>query len=170
MLIRTALASDAPALAEFAARVFLETYTGLVDPDDLRAHAAQAFRAEVLEAELGRPDWVVLLAIQEHRPVGYAQLRPAPAPAACGTAKVELARFYVEASRHGTGVAQELMAASLEWARSQGQERLWLQAWEANPRALRFYLRQGFLDLGETTFDVGRSTFVDRVMGIELGQ
>lgn len=41
--IRTAVESDAPALAAFAARTFEETFGPDNRPEDLRAHFAKAF-------------------------------------------------------------------------------------------------------------------------------
>jgi ribosomal protein S18 acetylase RimI-like enzyme len=75
-----------------------------------------------------------------------------------------VARFYVDRSLHGTGAAQALMMAVLAHAASAGQDAVWLQVWEQNPRAIRFYARAGFTDVGGTIFLVGSSSYRDRVL------
>jgi GNAT superfamily N-acetyltransferase len=56
------------------------------------------------------------------------------------------------------------MGACLDWARSQGKRNVWLQVWEVNSRAIAFYVKEGFVDAGQTSFQVGNSLYRDRVM------
>ena len=57
------------------------------------------------------------------------------------------------------------MEACLAWAAARGHQALWLQVWEENPRAIRFYQKQRFLDHGGTSFQLGSLRYQDRVMG-----
>jgi len=165
MEIRPALPAEAPALTALALRLFRETYADRIPAEAIAQHAASAFRPEVQLAELQAPGGCVLVAAEEGLPElrAYAQLRPAPAPAT-----LEVARFYVDSPWHGTDLAAGLMAACLAWAGPRGYRRLCLQVWEENPRAIRFYLKQGFSDEGPTTFQVGPIVYRDRVMAREV--
>ena len=75
-----------------------------------------------------------------------------------------MARFYVDASLHGRGAAQDLMAAVLGQALAAGHDGVWLQVWERNARAIRFYAKAGFADAGEATFRVGEQVDLDRLL------
>jgi ribosomal protein S18 acetylase RimI-like enzyme len=75
-----------------------------------------------------------------------------------------LYRFYVDRSAHGSGVAQQLMAAARAAAREFGGRHLWLSVWERNPRALSFYKKEDFVDVGSTDFYVGSDRQTDRVL------
>ncbi|MBK7331222.1 MAG: GNAT family N-acetyltransferase [Betaproteobacteria bacterium] len=77
---------------------------------------------------------------------------------------IELQRFCVDRPAHGTGVAQTLMAAARRAAREFGGEHLWLGVWERNPRAIAFYAKAGFRDVGSTVFQVGPDRQTDRVL------
>ncbi|MBV9496282.1 MAG: GNAT family N-acetyltransferase [Acidobacteria bacterium] len=99
------------------------------------------------------------------RPIAFAQLRLGEAPACVeGARPVELARFYVDRGFHGRGIAQQLMEAVRNAARNLGGETLWLGVWEHNPRAIRFYEKCGFEDVGSHGFFVGSDLQTDRVM------
>ena len=76
----------------------------------------------------------------------------------------ELHRFYVDRPSQGTGVAQRLMAAVQDAARAAGARHLWLGVWEHNPRAIRFYAKRGFVDVGSHDFVLGADRQTDRVM------
>ena len=49
-----------------------------------------------------------------------------------------------------------------------GAQTLWLGVWERNPRALAFYGKCGFVDVGEHVFLFGTDPQTDRVMARAL--
>jgi ribosomal protein S18 acetylase RimI-like enzyme len=73
-------------------------------------------------------------------------------------------RFYVDPIRHGHGIAQTLMDAVLTTARADAAHTIWLGVWERNPRAIAFYRKCGFEDVGSHPFLVGTDLQTDRVM------
>jgi ribosomal protein S18 acetylase RimI-like enzyme len=56
------------------------------------------------------------------------------------------------------------MAAVCAEATAAGGKTLWLGVWERNPRAIRFYEKQGFRDVGSYLFVLGTDPQTDRVM------
>jgi diamine N-acetyltransferase len=167
--IRRALPADAPALAEFGERCFRESYAASNEPADLALHLERTYGAELQRRELSDPTMSCLLAIAGEAIVGYALLKTGPAhPAVTGARPCEVRRFYVETTLHGRGVAPALMTAASEAARRSGAATLWLTAWERNPRALGFYAKMGFADLGATTFYLGTNRQTDRVLALRL--
>ena len=165
MEIRPALSSEAAALAELAARLFRTTYAEQIPRCDMEAHIAAAFTAETQAAEIGAPGGTVMVAAEGPRLAAYAQLLTAPPPLARADPEaMHIARFYLDSPLQGTGFAGTLMGACLDWARSQGKRNVWLQVWEVNSRAIAFYVKEGFVDAGQTSFQVGSILYRDRVM------
>jgi ribosomal protein S18 acetylase RimI-like enzyme len=167
--IRRALLADAPALAEFGERCFRESYAAVNEPADIELHVARTYGLELQQRELADPAANCLLAIASEAIVGYALLGPGPAhPAVAGARPCEVRRFYVETTLHGRGVAPQLMLAATADARRGGAGTLWLTAWEHNPRALGFYAKMGFADVGAATFYLGANRQTDRVLALRL--
>jgi GNAT superfamily N-acetyltransferase len=81
---------------------------------------------------------------------------------------VELHRFYVDRPWHGRAVAQALMAAARDAACALGAHDLWLGVWERNARAIAFYRKCGFVDVGSHHFFVGEDRQTDRVLVARL--
>ena len=54
-------------------------------------------------------------------------------------------------------------------ARGFGAQHLWLAVWERNPRAIAFYGKCGFADVGDTEFYVGPDRQIDRVLVARVG-
>jgi len=163
--IRRGVVSDAPALAAFAVRTFAEAFGADNRPEDLQAHLAKSYGVPQQTRELANPDVITLLAHQGETLIAYAQVRRhVPPPCVTHERTIELQRFYVNRPAHGTGVAQVLMAAAREAARELGGEHLWLSVWERNPRAITFYTKVGFVDVGSTDFYVGQDRQTDRVL------
>jgi len=167
---RRGLAGDAPALAEFAARTFFETFGADNDPTLMQAHLAEAYGIAQQSAELRDPDVATLLATLDDTLVAYAQVRQGSAPACVMEADaIDLHRFYVDRPAHGLGIAQRMMEEVRVVAREFGARHLWLGVWERNPRAIAFYRKAGFIDVGAHLFDVGGDRQTDRVMIAPLG-
>ena len=76
---------------------------------------------------------------------------------------VEVSKIYVYQTHHGGPVAHALLGAAVEWARSLGAASLWLGVNQLNERANRFYLRNGFAQVGVRSFLVGTSWEADFV-------
>ncbi|WP_243316521.1 GNAT family N-acetyltransferase [Geothrix paludis] len=168
MLIRIALPSEAPALAALGERLWRETYTGLIPASNLELHLAETFGPRQQAEELADPACRTLVIVEGNALLGYTLLQargPEEGRASFHFVNpLEVARFYVDASLHGRGAAQALMAAALDHAASAGHDGVWLQVWEQNPRAIRFYAKAGFQDVGEATFRVGEQVDRDRVL------
>ena len=158
--IRTATVSDAAAIAELAERTFRDTFAAHNDPDDLETYIAKAYGEAQQRREI-ESGTVTLLVESDGELIAFAQLiRRASSP----HGDVEIARFYVDKSHHGRGIAQTLMQETVETARALGGTTLWLGVWEHNARAIAFYVKCGFHDVGSQPFLVGSDLQTDRVM------
>ncbi|MBK1615232.1 hypothetical protein CKO44_17360 [Rubrivivax gelatinosus] len=162
-LIRPAVAADAAALAAFAAQAFHDTYAADNDPQDMRDHAARHFGAALQAAEIADPQARTWVAEHGSTIVGFVQTGPEPPPSH-ENGVGSLRRLYVAAAWHGRGLARELVETACAEAAARGWRGLWLSVWERNPRAIAFYAKSAFADVGATTFAVGNDLQRDRVM------
>lgn len=169
LLIRTGNRADAAALADLAARTFGDAFGADTPPDDMRLYLDENFSEAKQAAELEDPSMVTLIGEAGGRMVAYAQLSLDPPPPCVTTARpFKLERFYVDRTHHGSGIAPRLMQRVIEAARVRGRTAIWLTVWEINGRALRFYAKSGFTDVGRVTFMVGNDVQYDRVLVLDV--
>jgi GNAT superfamily N-acetyltransferase len=164
-VIRTATVDDAPTLADFGERTFRDAFAADNRAEDIEAYVGATYSADRQRDDLADPARVTLLAEAEGRPIAYAQLREGVAPACVtGPAPIELLRFYVDRTWHGRGPARALMDGVIAAAAGRGARTLWLGVWDRNPRAIAFYEKCGFRDVGSQAFVLGTDRQTDRVM------
>lgn len=167
-LIRRAVAADAAALAELAARTYADTFGAECKPEDLTRFFAATYSREIQLAEIEDPrqqTWVV----EADCLVAFAQLRDGSRPACVTTPRpLEIRRFYVDRPHLGRGIAQALMQQLQTAAVNFGARSLWLGVYERNYRAVAFYRRQGFIDVGSHDFLFNEEVQTDRVMTLIL--
>lgn len=165
VVIRRGSVADAAKLAAFAAKCFEETYSADNDPDDLRAHLDNSYGLAQQTAELADPSVFTILARLDGDLVAYAQVRR-NTPPSCVThaAPIELHRFYVDQRAHGSGLASKLMEAVQQAVSEFEGRHIWLSVWERNTRAIAFYKKEKFADVGSTFYMVGPDKQVDRVL------
>jgi len=169
LIIRLAGPDDAAAVAAFGERSFRETFGADNRPEDMDAYCAATYAVERQRREMAEPERVTLLAEMEGRLVGYAQLRDGPAPSCvAGADPIEVLRFYVDRRWHGQGIARTLMAETLARARALGRRTVYLAVWERNARAIAFYRKVGFREVGAQPFQLGKDVQTDQVMVREL--
>src|SRR5262249_43416432 len=152
--IRRAGPDDAGPLAEFAARIFEETFGPDNRPEDMAAHLPNRFGVRQQMEEILDPAIITLLVEADDRLIAYTQVTTlhTPPPCVTGEALAEIGRFYVDRAWQGKGLAQSLMAAAKDAARELGGRTIWLAVWEHNPRAIAFYEKCGFRDVGSQPF------------------
>lgn len=168
--IRLATPADAGALAAFGERTFREAFGPDNRPEDVDAYVRATYFADRQGAEIADPDRITFVGESDGALAAFAQLRSDGEAPSCvtGSAPIELLRFYVDRPWQGRGVAHELMDTVVAAARSRGARTLWLGVWERNSRAIAFYEKHGFRDVGCQPFKLGGDDQTDRVMARAL--
>lgn len=163
--IRIARPGDAKALSEIAEATFRATFGAMNTPEHMELHCRSRYGEQIQAAEISHPGMVTLLCEDEGRLIGYAQLRWGGAPD-CVSEKSsdEIHRLYVVEGRHGKGIALELMNVCIDEVAQHGSDAVWLGVWERNPKAIAFYRKAGFVEVGDHPFPLGGDLQRDIVM------
>ena len=131
--VRAATVDDADGIARVHIGSWRETYSRLVEPGELDElsveRRADRWRANI---DAGASVWV---AVAGHEIVGFASTAVGAADA---PRPLVLESIYLLAGSHGTGAGQSLLDAAI------GDSPAYLFVAQDNPRAIRFYERNGF--------------------------
>ena len=165
ILIRPALAADVPALTELAVTTYITAFGHSFTPEDLAAHLAH----NLAPANIARfvAEDVVLVAETDGRLVGYVQFgRAGPEYALESDGDQKLRRLYVLNDYQNQGAGTLLMQTALAHPPMQTAPAIYLDVWEHNQGARRFYERHGFEVIGTRQFEVesGAETSLDLIM------
>ncbi len=165
--IRHANIEDAKALTDLAYTTFWDAFAHHPKnaPDDLNHYMRQAFSLEQTTKELGDENSVFLIAELDGEPAGYAKLITNTTEEGITAERpIELNRLYAHQQFLGKGIGQALMDACFERARTNRHDVMWLGVWEFNPRAQRFYEKNGFRVVGSHVFQLGEDRQTDLLM------
>ena len=69
----------------------------------------------------------------------------------------KMERLYVLKAHHGTGIAKKLFEFNVELAKENLQQGIWLNVWVENERAIQFYKKSGFKNIGSYSFIVSEN-------------
>lgn len=166
---RDAVPADGAELAAMAKRSFTDTFGTLYRPEDLATFLDQTFGETGLPAQLSDPAYTVRVAVDEAGEiVGFAKIGPVAFPGEWPETAIELHQLYVRGDQHGAGVGPALMDWVIDAARADGRTELILSVYVDNARAIRFYQRYGFVEIGRYVFMVGEQPDDDRIMRLVL--
>lgn len=167
---RSPTVADGPALDAMARTVWHDTFAPFTAPQNITAYLAEAYGPDgKLIRDLTNPAVSWRIACDGDAIVGYAKLVPPFLPDPAMTAgAAQLSQLYVAGTHHGAGIAQTLMDWTIDTARAQGATALLLTVYEANPRAIRFYEKHGFVHIADYAFPVGDQLDRDLIMRLAL--
>jgi len=171
LAIRQATIDDAKVLTELAYTTFWDAFAHHPKnaPDDLNHYMRQAFNVEQIAVELADDKNIFLIAEIGDDAAGYSKIIiDNIEPGITAEHPIELSRLYAHQKHLGQGVGQSLMDASVERARVEDRDVMWLGVWEYNPRAQRFYEKNGFRVVGSHVFLLGKDPQTDLLMQREL--
>lgn len=169
--IRQAVLHDAQILTDLAYTTFWDAFHDhpANAPDDLAAYMAEAFSEEQIGRELADEQNIFLIAEIDGEMAGYARLIVGTTEEGVSAERpIELNRLYSHQRFLGKGVGQGLMVECLNTGRDLGCDVMWLGVWEYNPRAQRFYEKNGFSVCGKHVFQLGSDPQTDLLMQKEL--
>ena len=164
-VVRRAGRPDARQLSSLAEATFRDAFEATNTPENMALHCRTSYGEAIQAAEVADPDMVTLVCESQGTLLGFAQLRWGGAPSCVVAADPgEIQRLYVAREFHGLGVARQLMRACLDEMRARRADVVWLGVWEHNPRAIAFYRKFGFAEVGEHIFPLGSDPQRDIVM------
>jgi ribosomal protein S18 acetylase RimI-like enzyme len=149
--------------------MYTQTFGDFTDPEDMDEFLSTMYHTSQQEEEIASENIRTLIVEAEDQIIGFAQVRSGLVPeCVVGELPIELWRFYVDQLWQGRGIAQDLMNAAKAGAVGLGGRTIWLGVWEDNARAISFYSKSGFRDVGSKSFWVGKDRQTDRVMVSDL--
>lgn len=167
--IRSATAQDARLVSTLGAVTFYEAYFEQDDPPDLADYIHESFALEKIRAEIEDSSATFFIIYHNRHAAGYAKLREnSEVHCVKNDSAIELQRIYIVERFFGKGLGETLLEHCLQTARERGFETLWLGVWEENRRALRFYEKHGFREVGKITFPYGDAVGINLVMEKDL--
>ncbi|MEW6362687.1 MAG: GNAT family N-acetyltransferase [Acidobacteriota bacterium] len=169
--VRFASVKDAGLIARLAETTFRDAFQDHPKnaPHDLEAYISQAFTQEQIGSELADSRNVFMIAEIGGEAAGYAKLTKGKTePGITARMPIELSRLYSHQKFLGKGVGQRLLEECFRFAGSEGFDVIWLGVWEYNPRARRFYEKNGFRYVGSHIFQLGTDAQTDLLMQKEV--
>jgi len=153
LTVRRAELADARGIAQAHVRTWQAAYRHAFPAEVLDGQSVEERERLWLDhLERGRVAWV---ALAEETIVGFVSVGPSRTEEETG----EVYAIYVVPEAWGTGVGHELMAAAKDWFAQEGYATAMLWVLADNPRARRFYEREGWRPEG---------TRLDTVRGVEI--
>jgi ribosomal protein S18 acetylase RimI-like enzyme len=163
--IRYAQKSDAANLLVLKQQVWVATYA----VEGIRAEFSEYLLAEfTLENELvllGNPEKKTLIAELNGHLIGCAVVdfhAGVPLPAVGNNP--EIAVLYVLECFTRRGIGKTLLENALQLIDESGFNAAWLTVYHKNERAIKFYEKTGFTDIGKTFFEMRGNQYENRVL------
>jgi len=167
--LRLARADDALCLSALATQVYLDTYAVLGIRTSVAEYVRTSFSTATMQNLLANPEVMLCVAELNEHMVGFAQVGLDSAqPLVQAMRPAELDRLYVQRPFLGQRVGAQLLREAEELAAQRGAAALWCSTWVHNVRALRFYERQGYANLGSSVFVLGQERHDNRVLSKNL--
>jgi GNAT superfamily N-acetyltransferase len=168
--LRPATGDDALCIGVLGMQVFLETYAPDGIRPDLAREVLQTLSPEVTAAALARRDQRFIVAERAGHLLGFAHWRPDATHAGVAAARpAEVFRLYVLRRFAAAGLGTLLLRAAEDAAAAEGADAVWLTAWSGNERALAFYPRRGYADIGPTEYLINGIAYENRLFVRRLG-
>ena len=165
MRIHLASLLDLAALQSIGQQTFTETFAEGNTVENLARYLTEGFSDEKLTAELENENSQFYLAEKDGKVLGYLKVNTEAAQSEKqDPAALEIERIYVLQEYHGKEVGVKLYEQALTIALHRKAPFIWLGVWEKNPRAIRFYQKQGFVEFDQHIFQLGDDAQTDILM------
>ena len=168
-VLRKCTTEDLDLLRELSIRTYYETFAHLNTPEDMQAYLDEAFEINKLRRELDDPNSSFFFLYFNDILVGYLKLNEALSQTDINDeASLEIERIYVSSEFQGKGLGRYLIEQAIAVASGRKKDYVWLGVWEKNEKAIHFYKKNGFYEIGKHAFVMGEEVQTDFVMRRDL--
>ena len=163
--ISSASIKDVATLQTIGRQTFFETFAPSNTEEDMKKYLDENFTVEKIMGELHNPGSHFFIAWEDSGAIGYLKVNEGNAQTELQDEySLEIERIYVLSAFHGKKVGQILYEKALEIANAEHKQSIWLGVWEENPRAIKFYEKNGFVAFDKHIFKMGEDEQTDIMM------
>ena len=161
--------NDIDQLQKIGRQTFFETFSAVNTAETMAKYLEEGFSIEKLTDELNNKNVEFYFALFDNTIIGYLKLNFGPSQTELQDDKaLEIERIYVLKEFQGKNVGQILYEKAIQVARQANADYVWLGVWEENPRAIKFYKKNGFVEFGKHIFKLGNDEQTDIMMRLPL--
>lgn len=165
VVIRKVELNDIQALQQIGRQTFTETFSASNSQENMRKYLEEGFAVEKLSQEISNTSSQFYFALLNDQVIGYLKLNSGSSQTELKDDKaLEIERIYVLSAYHGSKVGQLLYDKAMQVANELQSDYVWLGVWEENPRAIRFYQKNGFVEFDRHIFRLGNDEQTDIMM------
>lgn len=171
MELKRVTLNDIDQLQKISRQTFQETFSESNSEENMKKYLEEGFSNEKLTAELNDKNSEFYFAALNNEIIGYLKLNFGESQTELKDKKaLEIERIYVSKEFHGKSVGQFLYDKAIQIAKEKNAEYVWLGVWEENPRAIRFYKKNGFVEFDKHIFKLGNDEQTDIMMKLKLNE
>ena len=167
-MIRLAEERDASSLAAVSIEVWLNTYLREGVGPFFADYVLAEFTAQKFRNSMRDPNMAIWVSENLMGIDGFVAVSSTTKPPLPNCPPLEITTLYVQPRHQSSGRGVALLYRALDHCRSMGSESAWLKVNAENGRAIRFYLRHGFSQIGSTHFVIADRAYENYVMKTEL--
>jgi GNAT superfamily N-acetyltransferase len=168
IIYRPAIKEDILCLSVLLKQVYIQTYGTEGVSLEFARFITQRFSEEALTEVLRVEPGSFIVASFQNNLIGAAQVVYDTSCPIRNKVLPELSKLYVLEWFCGKGVGYRLLQEAELVVRNKGFEEIWLWAYVKNPRAIKFYNRQGYQLLGNAFFQMEVNRYENQVLKKEL--
>lgn len=167
--IQKCTTSDAPLLTDISRDTFIAAFEAQNDPDDFKNYIETAFNETQLQNEINSDGTSFYFVYDSTELVGYFKVNIGKSQSDIKDENsMELERIYVLGGNQGKGIGAWILDQVIALAKNKALDYLWLGVWEHNPRAIKFYLDNGFTKFGTHPYFIGKDKQTDWLLRLEF--
>jgi len=167
--IKRATLNEIKLLQDIGRKTFFETFSQSNTAENMAKYLADGFSIEKLIEELNNEHSEFYFAILDDNVIGYLKLNFGNSQTELqDNSSLEIERIYVLQEYHGKKIGQVLYEKAMQVAEEKNVAYVWLGVWEENPRAIRFYQKNGFVEFDKHIFVLGNDEQTDVMMRKDL--
>ncbi len=167
--IKEVTLKDISQLQNIGKQTFADTFGAQNSPAFMEEYLKKSFSREKVSEEISDKNSEIYFAEIDKKIVGYLKVNFDQSQTELKDRNaLEIERIYVIKEYLGKKIGQALYAKAINIARQKNLQYVWLGVWEENPRAIRFYEKNGFEKFDKHIFDLGGDKQTDILMKKDL--
>ncbi len=165
LIIEPVLPNELMDLQEIMATTFRDSYENIDGKQAIDLYIKEHFSQDRLKKLISNGKQHLYFVKIDKTIIGYIQINEPGYQSDLDEQNcIEIQRIYLNKEVQGNGYGTQMMAWVERETKNLGYSRIWLGVWKLNPRAVQFYIDQGFSIFGTHSFPMASGQDSDYLM------